>query len=73
MCKSFEKVSGRKTKGDRSLLHGLTKIYTDADYNVAIISMPVDILEIDSRYQTEVRTERDLRYLTSDWMVMEDG
>ena len=67
MCKSFEKVSGRKTKGDKSLLQGLTKIYTDADYNVAIIPMPVDILEIDSRYQTEVRTERDLRYLTSDW------
>ena len=67
MCKSFEKVSGKKSKGDKSLLQGLTKMYMDAGYGVAIISMPVEILEIDKRYQTEVRTERDLRYLTNNW------
>lgn len=67
MCKSFEVISGKKNKGDKSLLEGLTKMYRDAGYTVAIVSIPVEILEIDPRYQTEVRTERDLRYLTNGW------
>ena len=67
MCKSFEVISGKKSKGDKSLLKGITKMYTDAGYKVAIISVPVELLEIDESYQTEVRTERDLRYLTEHW------
>ena len=67
MCKSFEIISGKKNKGDKSLLQGLTKMYSDAGYKVAIVEIPVDILEIDTRYQTEARTERDLRYLTNGW------
>lgn len=67
MCKSFEIISGKKNKGDKSLLQGLTKMYRDAGYKVAIVEIPVDILEIDTRYQTEARTERDLRYLTNGW------
>ena len=67
MCKSFEVISGKKSKGDKSLLKGITKMYTDAGYKVAIVSVPVELLEIDSSYQTEVRTERDLRYLTEHW------
>ena len=67
MCKSFEVVSGRKGRGDRSLLEGLTKMYRDANYSVAVLKIPVDLMEIDTRYQTEVRTARDLRYLTNNW------
>ena len=67
MCKSFETFSGKRNKGDKSLLQGLTKMYRDAGYKVAIVEIPVDILEIDTRYQTEARTERDLRYLTNGW------
>lgn len=67
MCKSFETISGRRNKGDKSLLQGLTKMYRDAGYKVAIVEIPVEILEIDTRYQTEARTERDLRYLTNGW------
>ena len=67
MCKSFEVISGRKSKGDKGLLEGLAKMYRDANYNVAIVPVPVDLMEIDTRYQTEERTERDLRYLTNNW------
>lgn len=67
MCKSFETISGKRNKGDKSLLQGLTKMYRDAGYKVAIVEIPVEILEIDTRYQTEARTERDLRYLTNGW------
>lgn len=67
MCKSFEVISGRKGKGDKGMLEGLTKMYRDAGYTVAIIPIPVELMEIDTRYQTEARTERDLRYLTNNW------
>lgn len=67
MCKSFEMISGKKNKGNKSLLEGLTKMYRDAGYKTAIVSVPVEIMEIDTRYQTEVRTERDLRYLIDNW------
>ena len=67
MCKSFEEVSGRKNRGDKSLLEGLTKMFRDAGYKNAIATIPVEIMEIDTRYQTEVRTERDLHYLTNNW------
>lgn len=67
MCRSFEVISGKRSRGDKSLLEGLTKMYRDAGYTVAIISIPVEILEIDTRYQTEERTDRDLRYLTANW------
>ena len=67
MCKSFEVISGKKSKGDKSLLKGLTKMYVDTGCKVAIISIPVELLEIDSSYQTDIRTERDLRYLTDHW------
>lgn len=67
MCHMFEVVSGKKSKGDKSLLKGITKMYIDAGAKVAIISVPVELLEIDPEYQTEIRTERDLRYLTDQW------
>lgn len=67
MYMSFELISGKKSKGDKSMLKGITKMYTDAGYKVAIVSVPVELLEIDPSYQTEVRTERDLRYLTENW------
>lgn len=67
MSKVFERISGKENRGDKGLLEGLTKMYRDAGYNVAIIPVPVEIMEIDTRYQTEVRTERDLRYLTEGW------
>lgn len=56
-----------KNKGDKGLLEGLTKMYRDAKYTVAIVPVPVEVMEIDTRYQTEVRTDRDLRYLTNNW------
>ena len=67
MCISFEEISKKKNRGDKGLLKGLCKMYLDAKQNVAIISVPVELMEIDTRYQTEVRTNRDLRYLTNNW------
>ena len=67
MCRSFEIISGKENRGDKGLLKGLTKMYRDAKYNVAIIPIPVELLEIDTRYQTEIRTERDLHYLVNNW------
>ena len=67
MCMSFEVISGKKAKGDKGMLEGITKMYRDANYNVAIVPVPVELMEIDTRYQTEVRTERDLKYLTANW------
>lgn len=62
MCKTFEKLTGKRTKGNKGLLKGLTKMYVDANKKSCIVSVPVEILEVDPSYQTEVRTERDLRY-----------
>ena len=67
MCKSFEVISGRRNKGNKGYLEGIVKVYKDAGRSVAIVSLPVELMEIDSRYQTEARTERDLRYLTNNW------
>lgn len=67
MCHMFEKVTGKKTKGNIGKLEGLTKMYKDAGMNVAIIRIPVELLEIDTRYQIDERTERDLNYLVNNW------
>lgn len=67
MCKMFEVLTGKKSKGSVDKLEGLTKMYTDRGETIAIISIPVELLEIDSRYQTDERTERDLQYLTKHW------
>lgn len=67
MCKMFEKVTGRRTKGSVDKLEGLTKMYRDHGEDIVIINIPTDMMEIDSRYQTDDRTERDLRYLTDNW------
>lgn len=67
MCKMFEVVTGRKSKGSVDKLEGLTKAYTDMHEDIAIIRIPVELMEIDSRYQTDERTERDLKYLTNNW------
>lgn len=67
MCKSFETISGKRNKGNKGYLEGIVKVQKDAGYNVAIVSIPVELMEIDCRYQTEIRTERDLRYLTENW------
>ena len=67
MCKLFEEISGKKCRGDKGLLEGLTKMYRDANYNNAIVYVPVEIMEIDERYQIEERTKRNLRYLTNNW------
>ena len=67
MCKSFEAISGRRNRGNKGYLEGIVKAYKDAGRSVAIVSLPVELMEIDSRYQTEARTERDLRYLTNNW------
>lgn len=67
MCRMFEVVTGKKSRGDKGLLRGLTKAYTDMNETIAIIRIPVELLEIDSRYQTDARTERDLQYLVRNW------
>ena len=48
MCKMFEVVTGRKSKGSVDKLEGLTKAYTDIHEDIAIIRIPVELLEIDS-------------------------
>lgn len=67
MCKMFEVVTGKKSKGSVDKLEGLTKMYTDIHEEIAIIRVPVELMEIDPRYQTDVRTERDLQYLVRNW------
>lgn len=67
MCKMFEVVTGRKSKGSVDKLEGLTKMYTDIHEDIAIIKIPVDLMEVDTRYQTDERTERDLQYLVRNW------
>lgn len=67
MCKMFEVVTGRKSKGSVDKLEGLTKMYTDLGEEIAIIKIPVELMEIDTRYQTEERTQRDLDYLVKNW------
>lgn len=67
MCRNFEVISGKKSRKSVDKLEGLTKMYRDAGMNVAIVKIPVDMLEIDTRYQTDVRTNRSLRYLVSHW------
>ena len=53
MCKMFEVVTGKKSKGSVDKLEGLTKMYTDINEEIAIIKIPVELMEVDSRYQTE--------------------
>ena len=67
MCKMFEVVTGRKSKGSIDKLEGLTKAYRDMHEDIAIINIPVDLMEVDTRYQTDERTERDLKYLSNNW------
>ena len=67
MCHMFEVVTGRKSKGSVDKLEGLTKMYTDIHEDIAIIKIPVDLMEVDTRYQTDERTERDLQYLVRNW------
>jgi len=67
MCISFEKISGKKNEGNVRELKGYLATALDAKMPVAIVRLPVELLEIDTRYQTEARTERDLRYLTAHW------
>lgn len=67
MCKKFELVTGKASKGNIGELKGMTKMYRDAGMTVAIIRIPVELLEIDSRYQTDERTGRNLNYLTENW------
>ena len=63
----FEVVTGKKSKGSVDKLEGLTKMYTDINEEIAIIKIPVELMEVDSRYQTDERTERDLQYLVRNW------
>ncbi len=67
MCKMFEEVAGRKTKGNKDKLEGMLKFALDSGRNAVIMSIPVEMLEIDTSYQTEERTARDLGYLVKNW------
>lgn len=42
MCKMFEVVTGKKSKGSVDKLEGLTKMYTDINEEIAIIKIPVE-------------------------------
>lgn len=67
MCKTFEKVTGRKNKGNVGKLEGMLKEAVDGKKNAVIVNIPVDMLEIDESYQTEERTARSLSYLVANW------
>ena len=67
MCHMFEKVAGKKSKGDVTGLRMLLSEALLSKKKHVIINVPVEIMEIDTRYQTDARTERDLRYLTQNW------
>ena len=53
--------------GDIGELRGLLAASKAAGLKTAIIRIPVRLFAIDGRYQTSVRTERDLSYLTNSW------
>lgn len=63
----FEKITGIKNAGDIGELKGLLAASRAAGLTVAIVRIPVYLLAIDTRYQTPIRTERDLDYLTIKW------
>lgn len=67
MCKMFEKVNGNKVNGNASMLIGLTAEARRAGKRTALISVPVEMMDIDTRYQIEERTERGLMYLVNNW------
>lgn len=67
MCKMFKEVTGRENKGDVSKLEGLLKQGIDSKANVVIISVPVELLDIDESYQIPERTARSLSYLVGHW------
>lgn len=67
MCKTFKTVTGRENKGNVGKLEGMLKEAVDAKKNAVILSIPVDMLEIDESYQTEERTARSLSYLVNNW------
>ncbi len=63
----FEKITGKKNTGDVGELKGLLAASRAAGVTTAIIRIPVYLMAIDSRYQTPIRTERELDYLTNHW------
>lgn len=67
MCMTFKKVTGKENKGNVEGLKGMLKEALDAKKSAVIISIPVDMLEIDESYQTEERTARSLSYLVNNW------
>ena len=67
MCKRFEEITGKKNEGNKGLLMGLVKPYLDQGKRNAIIKIPVELMEVDERYQIDERTNRDLSYLTKNW------
>lgn len=50
-----------------SELRGLLSAARSTGEPVAIIKIPARLMAIDKRYQTELRTERDLGYLINNW------
>lgn len=67
MCKMFKEVTGRENKGNVDELKGLLKSAVDSKANAVIISIPVELLEIDESYQIPERTARSLNYLVGHW------
>lgn len=67
MCRMFKEVTGRENKGNVSELKGLLKQAIDSKANAVILSIPVELLEIDESYQIPERTARSLTYLVGHW------
>ena len=67
MCKMYEVVTGKRTRGNKDKLEGMLKTAIDSRKTAVIMSIPVNMLEIDTSYQTEARTERSLDYLVKNW------
>ena len=65
MCLSkFQKANKQQNKGT---LTGLLMESRRKGMTRAILRIPVDLLMIDERYQTPVRTERNMSYLINNW------
>lgn len=54
-------------KADAGELRGLLRSARKSNLNRTIISIPVTLLAIDTRYQSVIRTSRKLTYLTEHW------
>lgn len=67
MAKKIKLVNNEKNRGDIGELRGLLASARQMGLKKVILSIPVRLFAIDTAYQTDARTDRDLGYLVNNW------